>query len=412
MFILTKENITEYLRGKMPELDYSKPLIMSAIGEGTEEEDGDGYINFVFRVSDGKKKIILKQARSEGRVAALTNMSLERTSIEYDHMKIGRAIVPEYFPELYFYDEENYIFAVQDISHLKISRFQLNKSIIFPDLGRHIGTYLGKMHFYTSDYYLDTAVYRDLQIRFSNHKMREVFDTQAFANREPGSEGLGFDLAEAYAPYVRDLVFDPKIVLERFKLRDLYMRKAEVLLHADFHTSNIFIDQNEMKVIDMEYTFLGPAAYDLGYIESHLLSQYVCAAFRPFDTEEERSRFMSYMLATMQQVFDVYCEVFFASWDKDAKAIYKNVPGLKEHVKESLLKDMIGFCSTSNMFRTAGCINYPEYDDLTDPEANRNAAVLSVIMDHQMMIKREAYENVTEWIDDLIGMLKEFKSRI
>lgn len=265
--------------------------------------------------------MILKQARKEGRIAELKDMSLERAAIEYDHMKIGRAIVPEYFPELYFYDEENLVFAVEDVSHLKISRFQLNKSIMFPDMAKHIATYLAKMHFYTSDYYLDTETFRDLQIRFSNHKMRNVFDNQAFMNSEPDCEeiGVGFPLDAEYAPYIRDLVFDPKVSLERFKLRDQYMRKAEVLLHADFHTSNIFIGPEEMKVIDMEYTFMGPAAHDLGYLESHLLSQFICGAFRPFETEAKRKEFMSYILASMQQIFDEYCNIFFDCWDKEAK---------------------------------------------------------------------------------------------
>ena len=67
MITLTKANITDYLKEHMPDLDYSRPLIISEIGEGTPEEDGDGYVNFVFRVSDGKRKMILKQGRSVGR---------------------------------------------------------------------------------------------------------------------------------------------------------------------------------------------------------------------------------------------------------------------------------------------------------------------------------------------------------
>ena len=136
MITLSKENITDYLKEKIPDLDYSKPLIISAVGEGSEEEDGDGYINFVFRVSDGKRKLILKQGRTEGRVAGFKDMSLERTAIEYDYMKIGRVIVPEYLPELYFYDDENLVFAVEDVSYLKISRFQLNKSAMFPKMAQ------------------------------------------------------------------------------------------------------------------------------------------------------------------------------------------------------------------------------------------------------------------------------------
>lgn len=47
MILLTKETITDYLKKQIPELDYSKPFTISVIGEGAEEDDGDGYINFV-----------------------------------------------------------------------------------------------------------------------------------------------------------------------------------------------------------------------------------------------------------------------------------------------------------------------------------------------------------------------------
>ena len=413
MITLAKENITDYLKEKMPYLDFSKPLVISAIGEGSLEEDGDGYINFVYRVSDGKYKIILKQARKDGRVAELHDMSLDRAALEYDYMKLGHVIVPEYLPKLYFYDEENLAFAVEDISHLKIARFQLNKSIMFPKMAGQIADYLARIHFYTSDYYLDTDTFRRLQIRFSNAKMRAVFDDMAFGNRDvDGSGKMGFELDPEYADYIRDLVFDPKVVLERYKLRDLFMRKAEVLLHGDFHTSNIFVDQEDLKVIDMEYAFFGPAAYDLGYQESHLLSQCVCAAFRPFDSEAERWTFVSYMLASMQHLFADYCRVFFECWDADAKPIYQGVEGMQEYIQKQLLKDMIGFCASSNLFRCAGGHgNYPEYDDLTDKEAQRNATVLSILMDHQMITHREKYADVQEWIDELLTMLKEFKAK-
>lgn len=413
MITLTKENITDYLREKMPDLDYSRPLIISEIGEGTAEEDGDGYVNYVFRVSDGNRKMILKQARSVGRVTGHTDMCLKRTAIEYDYMKIGRVIVPEYIPELYFYDDENLVFAVEDVSYLKICRFQLNKSEIFPQMARQAADYLARMHFYTSDYYLDTEVFRKLQIRFSNSKMRKFFDDQTFISRDCGQPGeMGFELNPEYADNIRGLILDPRVVLERHKLRDLYMRKAEALLHADFHTSNFFVSKEQFKAIDMEFTFFGPAAYDLGYLQANLLSQCACGAFRHFHSPQEQIEFVSFILNTMREIFTEYCRVFFECWDQDAKPIYQGIPGLQEHVQKQLLQDMIGFCANSHMFRCAADIKYPEYDDLGDKETIKNAKILSLVMDHCMILRREEYQNAQEWIDDLLSVLKAFMAKI
>lgn len=409
MVVLSKENITEYLKEQMPDLDYSRPLIISEIGEGTQEEDGDGYVNYVFRVSDGKRKLILKQARSVGRVTGFTGMCMQRTAVEYDYMKIGRVIVPEYIPELYFYDDKNLVFAVEDVSYLKISRFQLNKSEMFPKMAQQAADYLARMHFYTSDYYLETEVFRKLQIRFMNSKMRQFFDDQTFVSRDCGEAGdMGFELNPEYAEDIRTLILDPRVILERHKLRDLYMRKAEALLHADFHTSNVFVSKEQLKAIDMEFAFFGPAAYDLGYLQANLLSQCACGVFRPFNSRQKRLEFVGFILATMQLIFTEYCKIFFRCWDKDAKDIYQGVPGLQEHVKKQLLQDMIGFCANSHIFRCAADIRYPEYDDLADKTAIRNAKLLSLAMDHRMILRRAEYADAQEWIDDMLSMVKNF----
>ena len=412
MITLTKENITDYLRKQMPDLDFSKPLIISEIGEGTAEEDGDGYVNYVFRVSDGKRKMILKQGRSVGRVTGHTGMDLARTSIEYDYMKIGQVIVPEYIPELYFYDDENLVFAVEDVSYLKICRFQLNKSEIFPKMAKLAADYLARMHFYTSDYYLDTETFRRLQVRFMNSKMRKFFDDRTFISFDCGegdpTEEFGFELNPLYAEETRKLILDPRVILERHKLRELYMRKAEALLHADFHTSNVFVSKEQLKAFDMEFTFLGPAAYDLGYLQANLLSQCASGVFRSFESQQERLEFVSFILATMQELFTEYCNVFFACWNKDAKPIYQDVPGLQEYVQKQLLQDMIGFCANSHIFRCAADIGYPEYDDLKDKEKIRNAKLLSLAMDHRMILRRAEYPNAEAWIDDMLTLVKEF----
>ena len=412
MITLTKENITDYLRKQMPDLDFSKPLIISEIGEGTAEEDGDGYVNYVFRVSDGKRKMILKQGRSVGRVTGHTGMDLARTSIEYDYMKIGQVIVPEYIPELYFYDDENLVFAVEDVSYLKICRFQLNKSEIFPKMAKLAADYLARMHFYTSDYYLDTETFRRLQVRFMNSKMRKFFDDRTFISFDCGegdpTEEFGFELNPLYAEETRKLILDPRVILERHKLRELYMRKAEALLHADFHTFNVFVSKEQLKAIDMEFTFFGPAAYDLGYLQANLLSQCASGVFRSFESQQERLEFVSFILATMQELFTEYCNVFFACWNKDAKPIYQDVPGLQEYVQKQLLQDMIGFCANSHIFRCAADIGYPEYDDLKDKEKIRNAKLLSLAMDHRMILRRAEYPNAEAWIDDMLTLVKEF----
>lgn len=413
MIVLTKENITDYLKTRMPDLDYSKPLIISAVGEGKAEDDGDGFLNYVFRVSDGKKKLIVKQGLTHGRLTDRHySLPSDRGRREFDSMRLRKSIVPHLLPDLYFCDDENFVFVTEDVSRLKIIRFQLNKGIVFPKFATQAAEYLAKTLFYTSEYYLSTEDFRNLTVHFMNHRMRDIFDTNAFISKHTAEQVFGQAFDPQYEHFIKKLVFDPKVVLERYKLRHLFITKGEALVHGDFHTSNIFADQDEMKVIDMEYTFCGPLSYDLGYMQSHLLSQYASAAFRPFKTEQDRLTFQAYLLATMKEMYTSFCEQFICCWNQDAKEIYQNIPLLQEDFKKTILSEMTGFCGTSNMSRCSAPIGYPEYDIIEDRVQKHNATCLSMFLDNRIISRHEQYETIDEFINDIIEIERIYKSNI
>ena len=90
-------------------------------------------------------------------------------------MRIFYAITPEYVPYLKFQDRENNIFVMEDVSDLKVVRFQLNKNKMFPELGRQCGEFMAKTEFCTSEYYLSREQYRGLQKHFENTELRKIF---------------------------------------------------------------------------------------------------------------------------------------------------------------------------------------------------------------------------------------------
>ena len=68
MLVITKDNIIEYIKEHMPEFDDSVPVRVSLVGEGSEEEDGDGYVNYIFRVQTEKEAYCQSGGGSDGRV--------------------------------------------------------------------------------------------------------------------------------------------------------------------------------------------------------------------------------------------------------------------------------------------------------------------------------------------------------
>ena len=66
MIILTKENIVSYINDNVPSIKLEEPVQVNVIGDGelSEDVEGDGYCNFVFRVADAHSSYIVKQSTS------------------------------------------------------------------------------------------------------------------------------------------------------------------------------------------------------------------------------------------------------------------------------------------------------------------------------------------------------------
>ena len=180
---ITKENIIDYVKSRLDFFQSDGDVVVSVIGEGSPEEDGDGFINYVFRVSDGIHALIVKQSRINSRAKGPYVLDINRFKLEYESMKLRSAIVPDLIPRIYDCDEENRVIIIEDVSHLNISRFQLIKGVIFPHLADHIARYMAATEFYTSEYYLPTKEYRDLAVHFMNSTMRDIMDNAMFLSK-------------------------------------------------------------------------------------------------------------------------------------------------------------------------------------------------------------------------------------
>ena len=163
-----------------------------------------------------------------------------------------------------------------------------------------------------------------------------------------------------------------------------------------------------MKVIDMEYAFCGPVAFDLGYLFGNLISQYVCAGFRPYDKEKDRETFRNYIMDTIEGIYTEYCRLVTLYWNKDAKEEYKGVKGLQEDFFGKLLGRTIGYCSNANLFRIASEIDFPEYSAIPDREMMRQAVTLSALMDRRMLLNRDNYKEIQEWLADMKQLEKTY----
>lgn len=408
MIILTKENLLSYIREQVPSIQLQEPVQINQIGDGDLDKaiEGDSYCNYVFRISDGTHSYIIKQSTPHLRRRHRA-ISPSRNRFEYEIMELRSKYVPQYVPKLYHGDFENHVFIMEDVSNLKLIRFQLNKNHYFPDLARQGAEYLAATHFYTSEFYMETAAFRRQLAYFMNPELRTVMEDGIFLNIFAADH---YDPAcgPEFAKYCESIRFDPKLQFERYKLRHLFMSKSETLIHGDFHTSNIFADDTHLKVIDMEYTFGAPFSYDLGFIIANILSQISSATYRPYLTETQRRKYIAYLLTIVESLYTYYIEYFFQYWDKDAKLEYRITNGYKETLALDILRECFGFAACVNFSRVMGDMETVEYDSIKDNDLRTKTKFLAVEIDKCLFEKWSSYQNIKEPINDIIEITKKY----
>jgi 5-methylthioribose kinase len=296
---------------------------------------------------------------------------------------------------------------MEDLSYLKVMRFQLNKMAYFPKFPKQIGEYLAKTNFYTSELYLKPETHRLLQATFINADMRSIMENAAFIRA--AFLGLDYSTPNKKLLNISELVWSKEeIILECYKMRDIFMKRGECLIHGDLHTSNIFIDADRMKIIDMEYTFMGPYSFDMGYLIAHLVSQFAAFTFKSNVDEEKREDYCAYLLHTIKESYNYYVYYFNECWEKDGKEAYKSIKGYKESILETFLSEVIGFAACANMIRLISLIGYPDFDVIEDMTDRCNAQGLSIAIDQFMLLNRDRIESMDEFIHIILDIRKDY----
>lgn len=291
-YLLDTETVKAYLVEQFKLFSADEPL--------DAEEIGDGNINYVFRVRSriGGKSIIVKQAdrllRSSGRPLDIT-----RSKREAEALRIYADLTPQFIPQIYAYDDTMSAICMEDISYCGNLRKELMAGHSLPaNFAENAASFLADAVFATSDLFLSPEEKKKRVSAFINPELCAISETLVFS--EPYCNGKKRNrITPGNEDFIQKTLYnDEALKVEVASLREIFMNKAEALIHGDLHTGSIFIgssagipidtnttpDRNAtsepcMKIIDPEFAFYGPIGYDLGNIIAHLYCAWMYAAF-------------------------------------------------------------------------------------------------------------------------------------
>ncbi len=235
-------------------------------GEAIEsmQRAGEGNMNVVIRVTTHRRSLILKQSRPWVEKYPQIEAPADRILAEIDFY---RRIEPyeairERMPMMLGSDAEAHIMVVEDLGEASdySDLYRLRQPESLP-LGEAIG-WLAKLH--------AMVIEPSQREEIGNRSLRELNHAHMFVIPLQTPSAISLDAVcdglEDLAAQVRN---DAKVADAAERFGERYLGSGAHLLHGDFYPGSWLRTAAGLRVIDPEFTFAGPAEFDLAILAAH-----------------------------------------------------------------------------------------------------------------------------------------------
>ena len=228
------------------------------------EKPGAGNMNLVLRITlDNQDSFVLKQARPWVEKYPSIEAPLERIEVEYEYYsQLGHhSFFEQYSPEIIGFDRKNFLMLMEDLG--KASDFSWvysqGSSFTTRDLNQAIA-YLNRLKQLPQPKHYPL----NIELRKLNHQHIFVLPFQ------PGAVELEKTQPEL-VPWVNECQKDELLIKRIVELGEIYLSSGNQLLHGDFYPGSLLNADSGLKVIDPEFSFMGPEEWDIAVFTAHLI---------------------------------------------------------------------------------------------------------------------------------------------
>jgi len=395
--------------------------VFSGFDDLSISEVGDGNLNLVFIVenrANPAESVVLKQALPFLRVAGESwPLTRERMRYETQALLKYNELAPGLVPVVYDFDEEMSLVVMEHLKRHEIMRKSLVARMQFPRFVDHITTFLVNSLFFTSDLYLTGPEKKLLEARFVNEQLRKLQEDFVYTN--PYMQSAENKWNPLVDDAVRAVRANAELKMAIAEMKQAYMTHAEALIHADLHTGSIMLNAEDTRVIDPEFAFFGPMAYDVGAVLQNLVLNYL-SHFGHTPDREERETYQAYLLEMVRKIWNEFARKLDEVWAQNnrgelAPQTYWDFPGGAEAFAEyrrrfvqRLLQEVAGHGGTKFLRRMMGIVSVWDFTSINDLEKRAVAERLAIRIGTRWVMERKAVTS----IEDLIGIVQEETSGV
>lgn len=408
---LDETTIVEYI-AQRPSL----AAVFSSFEDLSISEVGDGNLNLVFIVesrANPAESVVLKQALPFLRVAGESwPLTRERMRYETQALLQYNKLAPGLVPMVHDYDEEMSLVVMEHLKRHEIMRKSLVARLRFPRFVDHITTFLVNSLFFTSELYLTGPEKKLLQAKFVNEQLRKLQEDFVYTNPYMASpENRWNPLVDDAVQAVRG---NARLKMAIAELKQAYMTHAEALIHADLHTGSIMLNAEDTRVIDPEFAFFGPMAYDVGAVLQNLVLNYL-SHFGHTPDPVQRAGYQAYLLDMVRDIWNEFDRKFDQVWAANNRGelvppSYWAFPGGDEAFAQyrrrfigRLLQETAGHGGVKFLRRMMGIVSVWDFTSIADLEQRAIAERMAIRIGTRWVLERQSITS----IDDLVGIVLE-----
>jgi 5-methylthioribose kinase len=386
--------------------------LASRIGGGTTgwdvREVGDGNLNLVFIVNGDKGGAVVKQALPYVRLVGESwPLPLKRSFFEYHALvrqeaRAGAGAVPA----IYHFDEAQALIVMEYLSPHVILRRALIEGRQLPKIARDLGLFMARTLFRGSDLSMKARARKeDLALFADNAELCDITESLVFT--DPYYEAaMNRHTSPQLDGIVAELRADRDLKVEAQKLKHMFAANAETLVHGDLHSGSIMVTDDETRIIDPEFAFYGPMAFDVGMLLANFWMAYFAQAGHEKNGDREAMR--GYLLGVVVETWSVFRTEFSHLWRTERTGMLYDrrlfedrgdplgAEQALDRVLHDIWVDMLGFAGVEIHRRILGLAHNADFETIADEDLRARCETKALKFGRHICVNRERVHGLDE----------------
>jgi len=370
-------------------------------------EVGDGNLNLVFIVQGPKGAAIVKQALPYVRLVGDSwPLPLKRSFFEYHALTRQSQRDFGMTPKIFSFDEDQAMIVMEFLTPHIILRKALIEGREIPELPNKLGCFLARTLFRGSDLCIDTKLRKaDLALFADNVALCDITESLVFSDPYYNAK-LNRHTSPQLDEIVAQLRADRDLKVAAQRLKHIFANMPETLIHGDLHTGSIMVTDHDVRVIDPEFAFYGPMAFDVGMLLANFWMSYFSQ--RGHEGAKPRDSMRSYLLKTIVEIWDIFRNEFSSLWHGERTGILyqrqlfedqNDALGSAQALDQFLhgiWVDMLGFAGVEMHRRILGLAHNADFELIVDINMRAACETKALKLGRHLAVNREQIHSVAE----------------